>query len=79
MAVSTTDSMVETQLCKLRGSSDTIVVHASSIFHLQRGIRIGLSAPVADRPYFEFSSSSERTTKRVLWVQVLQDLLGHVM
>ena len=33
---------------------------------LQVGIRMGLSAPVADRPYFEFRSSSERTTKRVV-------------
>ena len=31
------------------------------------GIRMGLSAPVADRPYFEFASSSEWTTKRVTW------------
>ena len=26
---------------------------------------MGFSAPVADRPYFEFGSSSERSTKRV--------------
>ena len=31
------------------------------------GIRMGLSTPLADRPYFEFSSSSEQTTKRVVW------------
>ena len=31
------------------------------------GIRIGPSAPMADRPCFQFSSSSERTTKRVVW------------
>ena len=30
-------------------------------------IRMGLSASVADRPYVEFSSSSERATKRVVW------------
>ena len=28
---------------------------------------MGLSDPVADRSYFEFSSSPERTTKRVVW------------
>ena len=33
-AVSTTDWMVETQLCKLRGTSDTFVGRAYSIFHL---------------------------------------------
>ena len=27
---------------------------------------MGLSAPATDRPYFEFSSSFERTTKRVM-------------
>ena len=31
------------------------------------GIRMDLPAPMADRPYFEFSSSSERTKKRVVW------------
>ena len=33
-AVSTTDRMVETQLCKLRGTSATLVGRAYSIFHL---------------------------------------------
>ena len=33
-AVSTTDWTVETQLCKLRGTSDTCVGRAYSIFHL---------------------------------------------
>ena len=32
-AVSTTDWMVETQLCKLRGTSETFVGRACSIFH----------------------------------------------
>ena len=31
-------------------------------------IKIGLSAPMMDRPHFEFSSSSERTTKNVIRV-----------
>ena len=30
------------------------------------GFRMGLSAPVANRPSFEFSSSSERITERVV-------------
>ena len=38
-------------------------------FYLRRviEIRMGLSDPVADGSYFEFSSSPERTTKRVVW------------
>ena len=30
------------------------------------GTRMGLSTPMVDRPYLEYSSSSERTTKRVI-------------
>ena len=34
-AVRTTDLMVETQLCKLRGTSDTFVGRIYSILHLE--------------------------------------------
>ena len=34
-AVRTTDLMVETQLCKLRGTSDTFVGRVYSILHLE--------------------------------------------
>ena len=37
-AVSTTDWMVETQLCKLRGTSDTFVGRAYSVFHTEYGV-----------------------------------------
>ena len=35
--MSTIEGIVETQLCKLRGTSDTFVGRAYSIFHLQYG------------------------------------------
>ena len=47
-AASTTDCMVETQLCKLRDASDSFVGHACSIYHLQYVLfyKSQLSCPV---------------------------------
>ena len=38
-AVSSTDRMVKTQLCKVRGTSDTFVGRSYSIVHLSYGVR----------------------------------------
>ena len=51
--------------------TDIYIIHEIIYFEvyihiLVLEIRMGLSTPVVDRPHFEFSSSSERTKKRVV-------------
>ena len=46
----------------------------------QLGVRMSLSAATADQPYLEFGSSSERTTKRVIWgAGIAPAWLSHVV
>ena len=48
-------------------SCSIVCLEYGCIRHMITRDIMGLSAPVVDRPYFEFSNSSERSTKRVVW------------